>query len=179
MYINDNLKLATLTILDLPTGGSIGTASTTVDIASTFNIEQTTAGQVLTIPSPTDTTAGDRVVINNIGTVSFNIGGQSIAIDSSRQFVWNGLDWVFDSSSARNTGAVVTLASMTAGNNTVTHNLDMPTGSFSNLIVKAIDENGSEMTFRRVVASDTADTITVSVASAVSNPITFYITPLA
>ena len=45
------------TITNLVTGGAIGTATATVDAKTTFNINQTTANQTLTIPSPTDTTA--------------------------------------------------------------------------------------------------------------------------
>ncbi len=49
--------------------GTIGTAAATVDVKTTFNINQTTANITLTLPSPTDTTAGRIIYINNIGTV--------------------------------------------------------------------------------------------------------------
>src|SRR6056297_891068 len=42
---------------DIAAGGDIGTAAATVDVATTFNVTQTTASQTLTLPSPTDTTA--------------------------------------------------------------------------------------------------------------------------
>lgn len=56
-------------IANLAGGGAIGTAPTTVDIKTTFNINQTTTNQTLTLPTPTDTTAGRIIYINNIGTV--------------------------------------------------------------------------------------------------------------
>ena len=46
-----------LSVANLATGGAIGTAATTVDIKTTFNINQTTANQTLTLPVPTNTTA--------------------------------------------------------------------------------------------------------------------------
>lgn len=49
--------------------GAIGTAVTTVDVKTTFNINQTTANITLTLPAPTDATAGRIIYINNIGTV--------------------------------------------------------------------------------------------------------------
>ena len=53
---NHATVFASLAIPNLPTGGSIGTAATTVDIKTTFDINQTTADQTLTIPTPTSTT---------------------------------------------------------------------------------------------------------------------------
>jgi hypothetical protein len=179
MFINDNLKTATLAIANLATGGSIGTAATTVDIASTFNINQTTAAQVITLPSPTDATAGDRLVVNNIGTASFTIGGLLIPINSTSNFVWTGTAWVTDANVGRNMGAVVTLATMIVGNNTVTHNLNMPTGSFSSIDFTARNATGSEVSFRRVSASDTANALVVNSTVAIPTATTFYITPLA
>src|SRR6185436_1010990 len=47
-----------ITISDVAGGGAIGTAAATVDVATTFNVNQTTASQTLSLPSPTVTTAG-------------------------------------------------------------------------------------------------------------------------
>ena len=58
-----------MVIANLAAGGTIGTAVTTVDIKTAFNINQTTANQTLTLPAPTNTTAGRIVYINSIGTV--------------------------------------------------------------------------------------------------------------
>jgi hypothetical protein len=177
--IQDNLRLATTTIANLATGGSIGTAATTVDICSAFNINQTTAAQALTLPSPTIADAGLLVKISNVGTAPFTLNGQQMPLNSTTEFLWNGTVWVVDPNIGRNAGAVVTLATMTAGNNTVTHNLALPAGSLSNLDFTARNSVGQEVSIRRVTASDTANAMIVNAVVAVSTPTTFYITPLA
>lgn len=52
-----------------PTGGSLGSASTTVDVETLMNIQQTTTGQTITIPSPTNPASSRNITITNIGTV--------------------------------------------------------------------------------------------------------------
>ena len=81
-------------ISNLPTGGNIGTAAATVDVITTFDVNQTTSGQTLTLPSPTDTTSGRIVFINNIGSASFTMYGNPIGSGSSASFIWNGTGWV-------------------------------------------------------------------------------------
>jgi hypothetical protein len=96
---NNNLTLdgstlfTALTIANLVAGGGIGTQATTVDIGTTFNINQTTVNQTITIPSPTITTAGRIVYINNVGTAGFTMLGQRVEAGQSRQAMWNGSDW--------------------------------------------------------------------------------------
>ena len=81
-------------VSNLPTGGVIGTAVGTVDGATTFNITQTTASQALTLPSPTTTTAGRIVYVNNVGSASFTMYGTTIASNGSNAFIWNGSQWI-------------------------------------------------------------------------------------
>jgi hypothetical protein len=177
-FIQDNLRLATTTIANLATGGVIGTAATTVDIGSAFNINQTTAGQALTLPSPTIADAGLLVKISNVGTASFTLNGQLMPVNATTEFLWNGTIWTVDPNIGRNAGAVITLATMTAGNNTVTHNLALPAGSLSNVDFTARNSVGQEVAMRRVTASDTTNALVVNVVSAISTPTTFYIVPL-
>ena len=179
MQILDNLKLATLPLTNFATGGSIGTAATTVDIISQFNINQTTAGQILTLATPTVTLAGDNVRINNVGSVSFVILGKTVNAGTFTDIFWNGTTYSTDADSGRNMGAPVVLATMTAGNNTVTHNLAMPTGSFSNVNLDVRDATGSPVSIRRITASDTTNAIIVNTPIAISTATTFYITPIA
>jgi hypothetical protein len=73
-------------ITDKPSGGAIGTAAATVDVATTFNVTQTTASQTLTLPTPTDTTAGRLVFVNNVGSTSFVMYGSTIAAGASNSF---------------------------------------------------------------------------------------------
>ncbi len=83
-----------IAISNISGGGVIGTAEATVDVASTFNINQTTAGQTLTLPTPTDTTAGRVVYINNVGSEAFAMYGVTISSARSQAYIWNGSNWV-------------------------------------------------------------------------------------
>jgi hypothetical protein len=69
--------------------GSIGTAGATVDIYTSFTINQTTAGQTLTIPAPTTTTTGRLIYITNIGSAGYTIGGSVASTGTTMAFVWN------------------------------------------------------------------------------------------
>jgi parallel beta-helix repeat protein len=94
-FINSGATLNTaVSISNLPTGGAIGTAAATVDGATTFNVNQTTTGQALTLPAPTNTTAGRVVYINNVGTASFTMYGTVIGTNGSNAFIWNGTQWI-------------------------------------------------------------------------------------
>jgi len=86
--------LTAITINDLPSGGNIGTAAATVDVATTFNVNQTTAGQNVSLPSPTVTTAGRLAYVNNVGTTSFTMGSASLNTGAGVVFIWNGSTWV-------------------------------------------------------------------------------------
>src|SRR5690606_29865049 len=83
-----------MAISDLPTGGDIGTAAATVDVATTFDVAQTTAGQTLTLPDPTDSSSGRIAFVNNVGTVSYTMYDSVIAVGKSNTFIWNGSVWV-------------------------------------------------------------------------------------
>ncbi|NDC96487.1 hypothetical protein EB077_14375, partial [bacterium] len=55
--------------------GGVLDGTTTVNVATTFNVNQITAGRTLTLPSPLPTTAGRIVYLNNIGSASFTMHG--------------------------------------------------------------------------------------------------------
>lgn len=114
------------TIADLPAGGAIGTAATTVDVKTTFNINQTTANQTLTLPSPTDATAGRIVYINNVGTVGFTMSNQRIETGQSFQFIWNGTAWeTVGGASNEEKVTAIKAANQTFINTTLTNVTDM------------------------------------------------------
>jgi hypothetical protein len=73
--------------------GTFGTAGTTVDIYTSFTVNQTTAGQTLVLQSPTTTTAGRVIRVANIGAQSFTISGTVISIGTNATFFWNGSTW--------------------------------------------------------------------------------------
>lgn len=81
-----------ITLTNLGSSGAI-TTTANIDAYTVFNLPQTTPNVVPTIPSPTDTTAGKIIYINNTGTVPFQIGTTHIQATSSRAFIWNGTDW--------------------------------------------------------------------------------------
>ena len=85
--------LTTSTLADFPTGGSIGTAATTVDVKTSFLLNQTTAGQTLTLPSPTTTTAGRTIYVSNVGTTSFTISTAVLNPGITAAYFWNGAAW--------------------------------------------------------------------------------------
>jgi hypothetical protein len=96
MDIQDSLRIIPRSIANLATGGSIGTAATTVDICSSFNIAQTTTGQTITLPAPTLVAAGINVTIGNVGSTSFTILGTVVLIGSYISVQWNGTAWTKD-----------------------------------------------------------------------------------
>jgi len=85
--------LAVLAVANLPTGGPLGTAAATVDIYSSFDVNQTTAAQSISIPSPTNTTTGREVSVSNVGSQSFTMLGATVAVGTSLRAKWTGAAW--------------------------------------------------------------------------------------
>jgi len=78
-----------LAVNNLPTGGTIGTASTTVDVYTAASINQTSSGQTITIPSPTASSVFGRLLyVTNIGTASFTMLGATISPGTTATLVW-------------------------------------------------------------------------------------------
>ncbi len=181
MFINDTFKKATLT-LSLAAAGPIATAPLSVDIASSFSVTGTAANLALTLPNPTNAQAGDVVHVSNAAANAntFTINGYTIKPSEFGEFVWNGTSWL-NMDGGRNTGASVSVATVSAGNFLVTHNLVMPTGTFSQVVYRAYDSAGSEVLFKRNKAADTANALGFSSPVAITGnlPIVFDFTPLA
>lgn len=179
-FIADNFKTAQVTIA-LAAPWAIGTAATTVDIASSIAVNYTgTANGAVTLASPTDAQAGDRVKVLNIGTQPFVINGDAVNPWFHVDAVWNGTAWNYQDG-GRNAGVSVPVAAVPAWVLNVTHNLAMPAGTFSNVIYRAYNTLGNEVVFRRNKAGDTTNVLsfTVPVAITTNLPITFDIIPLA
>jgi hypothetical protein len=92
-------KLTQVAIANLATGGSIGTAAATVDVAGVLVLGQTTAGQSLTMPTPT-TAATVRTITLVGGTVDTTVTGAAAGSDSyilrankTTEATWNGSLW--------------------------------------------------------------------------------------
>jgi hypothetical protein len=86
-------RLRVIPIGNLAGGGAIGTAAATVDLAPTFNVNQTTAGQALSLPNPTNTAAGLWVTVNNVGSQSFTLLGATVAAGAGVSAQWTGAAW--------------------------------------------------------------------------------------
>ncbi len=91
--INASTRFGTLSIADLVSGGNIGTAATTVDIYTNFNLSQTTSGQTITLPNPTDTTAGRLVYLSNTGTTTFTLYSSTVKVGDTTAAMWDGDSW--------------------------------------------------------------------------------------
>ena len=87
------IKANSVAVGNLAGGGAIGTAAATVDIAETITCNQTTAGQTLTIPNPTDNALGHPVEILNIGSQAFTMLGASVAAGGALRAIWTGAAW--------------------------------------------------------------------------------------
>lgn len=95
MRINDRTTFTTRTTLgNFPVGGVIGTAPNTVDIANSFQITQTTAGQILSLPVPSVPDDGVLVDIINNGTASFTMHTAVIAVNTHTFFILNNGVWI-------------------------------------------------------------------------------------
>lgn len=82
-----------LVISNKASGGAIGTAAATVDVASLFNVNQTTSGQTLTVPNLTNATNGKTIHINNVGSASFTLLGKTVETGTGIILRWTGSAW--------------------------------------------------------------------------------------
>lgn len=82
------LQNSTVSFGDFATGGAIGTAVATVDNANTFFVAQTTAGQTLSLPNPTNINLVRVVYVVNTGNQSFTIFGAALAAGKTAAAVW-------------------------------------------------------------------------------------------
>lgn len=79
--------LLTASVSNLASGGSIGSAASTVDVTNVALINQTTAAKVLTIPTPSNGLAM-FYTLANVGTEGFYAYGRFIRPGSSHEFVY-------------------------------------------------------------------------------------------
>lgn len=88
-----------VSITNRSSGGSIGSAASTVDVSDVALVNQTTAGKVLTIPTPTSGLAM-FYTLACVGTEGFYAYGRFIRPGSAHEFVYvPGVGWRRTSSS--------------------------------------------------------------------------------
>lgn len=81
-------------IADLAAGGAITlTAATTSEQYRALSIAQTTAGQAVTIPDPTDTSVKMAIDIHNTGSAAFTMYGRTVDPNTFARFAWDGTQW--------------------------------------------------------------------------------------
>jgi hypothetical protein len=87
----------TLAVANLATGGSLGTAATTVDIYGAITVNQTTAAQTNTLASPTVTSGSRFLTVANIGSTPFTFTGTGFSFSlvnaTSCILFWTGAAW--------------------------------------------------------------------------------------
>lgn len=71
------------------TVSSISTAGATVDRTAFLRVNQTVAGQTLTLPTPSKTTDAVVVIVSNVGSESFTMAGAYFAVGQTRLAVWD------------------------------------------------------------------------------------------
>jgi collagen type VII alpha len=94
-------------IANKPSGGAIGTAAGTVDTYTLLNLNQTTAGQTLTVPNLTNAAAGKIIYINNVGTTSLTLSpGGLLPVGTGAIMRWDGVRWNVTGIGATGTGPI-------------------------------------------------------------------------
>ena len=153
---NTGSSLAPLIIANLASGGAIGTAANTVDINSVFLINQTTAGQTITFPNPTNATLSQVITIKANSTASLIAYGNTISAGGSNSFLWNGSAW----SSIGSSGSSGSSFSYMTGYNSNTYSSNLGVGD--HIKFNAVYTfGGSDIT----LDGSTAYTTTLNVAS--------------
>ena len=89
MIVNNTSVFSAIQIADLPAGGTIGVAASTVDIGTAFHVNQTTANQTVLLPSPTISQNGYIAFVVNTGTASFEIDNIPVAPNKGILFQWD------------------------------------------------------------------------------------------
>lgn len=89
IHNNGSTCFTVLQLGNFATGGSIGSAATTVDIYTSIEIAQTNAGQTLTLPNPTNTGATRLLYIINTGSNSFTMLGKTINTSAALTALWS------------------------------------------------------------------------------------------
>lgn len=88
------VDLGSVSLGNFATGGSIGSAASTVDVATVALVAQTTASQALTLPSPTVSAAVRTMIVANTGSVSFTLVGATVGAGAAQMALWTGSAWV-------------------------------------------------------------------------------------
>ena len=91
------LDLGSLAVDDTAVDGNIGTppltAAQSVDVYSSFVLDQVTPDVTATLPDPTNPTPGKVVFVSNDGATPITLYGANIAPEFGMSLQWDGLEW--------------------------------------------------------------------------------------
>ena len=94
MRIQDELELVVAQAVNMTVDGSIIiTAPANINNVGAISINQTTLGRNLSLPSPSTSMSGKRVVVFNSGTARFQMYNVNIEALSTKTFSWTGTAW--------------------------------------------------------------------------------------
>ncbi len=115
----------------------VPTAATTVDLYSGVVLTQTAMTSAVTIPTPTDATAGRLFTLTNAAASAFpvTVGSYTIPAGFSGTFVWNGSAWSTPSAAASNvpfSGLTAAIADNTLDNKTFAQTWNWSTATTQN-----------------------------------------------
>lgn len=111
-----------LPVADKPSGGAVSPAD--FSNASTWNFQQTTAGQTISVPDMSPATSAKNIVVRHIGSASFSLsatGVSSLTINPGEMYLmqWNGAS--YSTQKYKMSGPEITAAlGYTPGSGTVT-----------------------------------------------------------
>jgi len=77
-------------LADMAAGGALALTKGPSEDYRGVRVNQTTAGQTITIPAPSNASIETPFYVQNVGTVDFNVGGRQISPGSYLMFVWDG-----------------------------------------------------------------------------------------
>ncbi len=161
--------LSSVAIGNHASNSTIGSAGSTVNVATTFDVTQTTPGITLTLPTPTNTASGRLVYINSVsGNATFTMYGVNIAPNSSASFIWNGSAWVATSTGGTGVNTVGQIDTQTKSSNGAvisgsTIYLQTADATNTGLVTSGTQTFGGDKTFNGVAtfaAAGTALTVT-------------------
>jgi hypothetical protein len=157
--VGGSTLLRTDTVTNFAANGAIGTAAATVDFRSGMVIPQTTAGIALTIPAPTNATAGRIFRIANTGTAQFTAGGFAVPASGYIDLLWNGTAWV---NTPTGTNLFRVVQALVVGPNVITHNLGQ------SAVMVEVRDNVTGADIAVAVTGETTTTTTINVSLAVA-----------
>jgi hypothetical protein len=170
-YVAVNSLKAIVAVTNKASGGSIGTAATTVDITNMITVNQTTASQALTMADPTVTGTIRSLKVFNIGSASFTLGGVTISAGGAAEYVWDGVSaWKYmaTNSFAALTATSLTVTSTFKGVITALTNLDYSGAGNTGTLGSAATtvDLGEEITLNQTTASQVLTLPSPTVATA-------------